>query len=108
MTRMTETITGEIHFYKPKLGTALREIYERAQAGDELTGTEAAKLSIPYAMEFYTVKAWKPYKAGKYTLRGEWHDFIYYPASQVNRIEAEEFDRDDYQIDDDVTPDSEL
>lgn len=100
MTRMTETITGEIHFYKPKLGTALRELYERAHAGDELTGTEAAKLSIPYAMDFNTVKAWKPYKAGKYTLRGEWHDFIYYPASQVHRIEAEEYDRDEYTHDD--------
>lgn len=107
MTRRTESINGEIHFFKPTLGTPLRELYERAHAGEELTGTEASKLSVPYEMEFDTVTAWKPFKAGSHVLRGEWHDFVYYPRSQVHRIEAEEFDREEYRIDD-VQTDGEL
>lgn len=108
MTRMTETASGEIHFFKPMLGSAKRDAYDRAHAGEIMTTTEATSL-LEFGMEFDTIQEYKSWKQpGQFVLRGEWHDFVYYPRSQVCRIEAEEYIGSEYRQDDDVQPDDEL
>lgn len=108
MTRMTETVSGEIHWFKPMIGTKLREYYDRARAGDPLTGSEASKLAVNYAMEFDCISPQRGSIPGQHRLRGEWHDFVYYPAPQVHRIEAEEMDWDEYRQDDEAETDPDL
>ena len=102
MTRMTETIGGEVNFFKPMLGSAMRETYDRAQAGEILSTTEATSM-FRFAMEFECIEPYRNWKhPGQYKLKGEWHDFIYYPASQVHRIDAEGFVWDlDSHVDED-------
>lgn len=102
MTRMTETLSGEIHWFAPIVGTETREAYDRARAGETITGSEAGKVAVPYAMEFDCIAPQRGSIPGQHRLRGEWHDFVYYPSSQVHRIEAEEYDRDDYREDDET------
>ena len=94
MTRMTETKHGEIRFYKPMLGTDLRDSYDRLQAG-EVVSLEDVKRVSQYNMEMECVQPYIPGKqASLFKLKGEWHDFIYYPASQVYRITAREWTRE--------------
>lgn len=92
MTRMTETVTGEVNFYKPMVGTEFRDIYDRARSGEIVTEKEASSM-VRFGMDFECVEPYKSWRQkGQYKLRGEWHDFSYYPLTQVHRIEAEAYD----------------
>lgn len=93
MTRMTETKHGEIKFYKPMLGSQRRDAYDRLQAG-EIVRAEDVKTVCDYGMEIECVQVQRGSIPGLYKLRGEWHDFVYYPLSQVYRIDAEPWTHD--------------
>lgn len=105
---MTETVSGEIHWFKPMIGSKTREAYDKARSGEVITGTEASWLAVPYAMDFECVAPRRWNEPAQYLLRGEWHDLTYYPASQVHRIEAEEMDWDEYRQDDEAETDPDL
>lgn len=108
MTRMTETVSGEIHWFKPMAGSARRETYDMARAGEHITMQQIRGLG-EYGMTFDCVNPSERFEKDKlYRLVGEWHEFLFYPASQVNRIRAEEYEYAEYRQDDEAETDPDL